>query len=89
MPDSPSESASSRGSSPNFPRSAADVKAILENAGGGPLRFTKVSVDLRRKAGKGDDPESERYGDVKAYRGLLDLKSRGLAKKLEAGWVLS
>lgn len=72
-----------------WPASANDVMRTLQAAGGTPLRFTRISQEVRHRAGRGDDPESERYGDVRAYRGLVDLRSNGIAKKVEVGWLLS
>lgn len=70
-----------------WPASADDVMRTLRAAGGTPLRFTRISQEVRHRAGRGDDPESERYGDVRAYRGLVDLSARGLVKKVNGGWV--
>lgn len=74
---------------PTFPGSSTDVRAVLERAKGRPLPFTEVSAAIRQAAGRGDDPASERFGDVKAFRGLRDLRDRGLASRSQKGWILA
>ncbi len=74
---------------PSFPGSAADVDRALVRAAGNPTPFTEISRAIRRDAGKPDGFESERWSDLRAYRGLLDLQSRGLARKDPGGgWIL-
>lgn len=74
---------------PTFPGSAKDVRAVLQQAEGRPVPFAEVSAAIRRAAGRGDDPASQRFGDVRAFRGLADLRDRGLANRTPKGWVLT
>ncbi len=72
-----------------FPASAADVAAVLRDAASTPLSFSQLSAMIRHSGGRGDDLASQRYGDVRTWRGLKHLSARGIARRVEdQGWVL-
>jgi hypothetical protein len=74
---------------PNYPESAADVAEVLRQARGRPVPFTQVSEHIRHARGKGDDPSSQRYGEVRTWRGLVHHAFRGTARKVGGeGWIL-